>query len=131
MAGTSVNRERAPKPSTVAPISFIAVSSRSMALRASFTICLFREFHSVRPGIEGDNAQTAALIGRRLGLPVELVGCTTCGLSSEIGRSSGQGLMKAWAALAMGWPLIFRSCPITQLPLLGIQPQAWECAPHG
>src|SRR6516165_9037926 len=36
--------------------------------------------------------------------------------------------MKVWAALAMGWPLIFRSCPITQLPLLGIQPQAWECA---
>ena len=60
-----------------------------MALRASFTICLFRKFHSVRPGIEGDNAQTAALIGRRLGLRVELVGCTTCGLSSEIGRSSG------------------------------------------
>src|SRR6516225_12367019 len=89
MAGTSVNRERAPKPSTVAPISFIALSSRSMALRASFTICLFRKFHSVRPGIEGDNAQTAALIGRRLGLRVELVGCTTCGLSSEIGRSSG------------------------------------------
>src|SRR5262245_19985836 len=28
------------------------------------------------------------------------------------------------------WPLIFRSCPIPQLPLLGIQPQAWECAPH-
>jgi hypothetical protein len=22
------------------------------------------------------------------------------------------------------------ACPITQLPLLGIQPQAWECAPH-